>query len=135
MQLESVYRSAKIVANICVYAATDKNKPIAIIVPVESALKALAEQNGIPGNSLEELVHNEKLNRIVLKELQDAGRQGKLSGVEIIDGVVMADEEWTTANVGLLLPNNPLLPLLTRFFVGYGHGGAEDPKESDLEQV
>ena len=44
-------------------------------------------------------MHSEKLNGIVLKELQAAGRQGGLVGVEIVDGVVLADEEWTTANV------------------------------------
>lgn len=33
------------------------------------------------------------------KELQSAGKQGGLGGIEIIDGVVMADEEWTAANV------------------------------------
>jgi long-chain acyl-CoA synthetase len=102
-QLESVYRSATVIANICVYAATDKQKPIAIIVPAEPALKKLAAENGIEGNGLEDLVHNKKLNRIVLKELQNAGRGGDLSGVEIIDGVVMADEEWTSANVSLYL--------------------------------
>lgn len=85
--------------NICVHAASDKNKPIAIIVPAEPALKKLASQNGIEGNSLEELVHNKKLNSIVLKELQAAGKQGGLNGIEIIDGVVMADEEWNAANV------------------------------------
>lgn len=85
--------------NICVYAASDKNKPIAIIVPAEPALKKLAKQNGIEGDTVEELVHNKKLNQIVLKELQAAGRQGGLTGIEIIDGVVMADEEWNAANV------------------------------------
>ena len=44
-------------------------------------------------------MHSEKLNGIVLKELQAAGRQGGLAGIEIIDGVVLADEEWTAANV------------------------------------
>lgn len=39
------------------------------------------------------------MNRIVLKELQAAGKSGGLAGIEIIDGVVMADEEWTAANV------------------------------------
>jgi len=39
------------------------------------------------------------LNRIVLKELQATGKSGGLAGIEIIDGVVMADEEWTAANV------------------------------------
>lgn len=85
--------------NICVHAASDRNKPIAIIVPAEPALKKLAKNNGIDGETLEELVHNKKLNSIVLKELQAAGRQGGLSGIEIIDGVVMADEEWNAANV------------------------------------
>ena len=92
-------------ANICVYAASDKNKPIAIIVPAEPALKKLASDNGIEGNGLEDLVHSKKLNDIVLKELQGAGRRGGLAGIEIIDGVVLADEEWTTANVSTLEAN------------------------------
>ena len=98
-QLESIYRSATIVANICVYAATDRAKPIAIIVPAEPALKSLAHGNGIEGHGIGDLVHNQKLNVIVLKELQAAGKQGGLSGIEIIDGVVMADEEWNPQNV------------------------------------
>jgi len=88
------------VANICVYAASDKNKPVAIIVPAEPALKKLASDNGIEGNGLEDLVHSKKLNGVVLKELRDAGKRGGLAGIEIIDGVVLADEEWTAANVG-----------------------------------
>lgn len=98
-QLESVYRSATVVANICAYAALDQFKPIAIIVPAEPALKKLAQANGIKGDSLEELVHDSKLNTIVLKELQAAGKRGGLQGIEIIEGVVLADEEWTPQNV------------------------------------
>ncbi|KAK3044625.1 hypothetical protein LTS18_000785 [Coniosporium uncinatum] len=97
-KLESVYRSAEVVANICVYAATDKNKPIAIIVPAEPALKKLGSENGCSGESIEQLVHDEKLQGVVLKQLQDAGRKGGLQGIEIIDGVVMSDEEWTPQN-------------------------------------
>ena len=99
VQLESVYRSAKVVGNICVHAQPDKNKPIAIIVPVEAPLKKLAEQNGVKGETLEELVHDKKIQGAVLKELQSAGRTAGLAGIEIIDGVVLADEEWTAANV------------------------------------
>lgn len=101
--MESIYRSATVVANICVYAASDKPKPIAIIVPAEPALKKLAEENGIEGNGIEDLVHNKKLNSIVLKEMQAAGRGGGLTGMEIIDGVVMSDEEWNSANVSTLI--------------------------------
>jgi long-chain acyl-CoA synthetase len=98
-KLESIYRSAHVVGNICIYAAPDQAKPVAIIVPVEAALLELAKSNGIQGESLESLVHNEKLNSIVLKELQAAGKAGGLRGFEIIDGVVLSDEEWTPQNV------------------------------------
>ncbi|KAE8329120.1 hypothetical protein BDV39DRAFT_172578 [Aspergillus sergii] len=97
-KLESVYRSSPLVGNICVYAAQDQDKPIAIIVPVEAALKKLAHENGIEGDTLETLVHNEKLKGIVLKQLQTAGRAGGLKGIEIINGVVLSDEEWTPQN-------------------------------------
>lgn len=98
-KLESVYRSSPVVGNICVYAAQDQYKPIAVIVPVEMVLKKIAHENGIKGDTLGTLVHNEKLNKIVLQQLQAAGRAGGLRGIEIIDGVVLSDEEWTPHNV------------------------------------
>jgi long-chain acyl-CoA synthetase len=98
-KLESVYRASHVVANICIYAAEDQIKPIAIIVPVEVTLQKLAKENGIEVKSLETLVHNEDLKSIVLKELQNAGRSGNLRGIEIIDGVVLSDEEWNPQNV------------------------------------
>lgn len=107
-KLESIYRSATVVANICVFADDSKAKPIAIIVPAEPALKKLAQANGIEGSTLEELVHNKKLNGAVLKELQNAGRAGGLAGIEIIEGVVLSDEEWTPQNVRVPLISNLL---------------------------
>lgn len=103
-KLESIYRSAHVVANICVYAEESKAKPIAIIVPAEPALKKLASSTGVEGGTLEELVHNKKLNSAVLKELQSAGRAGGLAGIEIIEGVVLSDEEWTPQNVSFHVP-------------------------------
>ena len=61
-------------------------------------MKKLADQNGIEGHGREDLVHNDKLNVIVLKELQAAGKKGGLNGIEIIEGVVMTEEEWTPQN-------------------------------------
>lgn len=103
-QLESIYRSTNVVGNICVYASPDKSKPIAIVVPNEANLKTLAKQNGVEGNSLEELVHDEKLNSIVLRDMQAQGKKSGLSGIEIIEGVVLSDEEWTPQNVGTAEP-------------------------------
>lgn len=122
-KLESVYRSAPITANICVYAQSDKTKPIAIIVPAEPALKKLAADNKVEGGSIEELVHNKKLNSAVLKELQSAGKAGGLQGIEIIEGVVMSADEWTPANVSFLFRLYRKRHRLTS--AGSDHGGSE----------
>lgn len=61
-------------------------------------MKKLAADSHIDGE-LEQLVHDQKLNSIVLKELIAAGRKGGLAGAELIQGVVMSDEEWTPQNV------------------------------------
>lgn len=98
-KLESIYRAATVVANICVYADQQRTKPVAIIVPAEPALKKLAESIGAKGSSIEEWVHDKKVQSAVLKEMQQAGKAGGLSGIEIIEGVVLSDEEWTPANV------------------------------------
>lgn len=97
-KLESIYRSVTVVANICVYADQSKTKPIAIIVPAEPALKKIAADLGLQGEHLEELIHEPKINSTILKQLQDAGRKGGLASFEIIDGVVLADEEWNPQN-------------------------------------
>ncbi|EEH16736.2 hypothetical protein PABG_06823 [Paracoccidioides brasiliensis Pb03] len=98
-KLESVYRSVGFVANICVYAAPDKAKPIAIVVPAEPALKKLAAENGIVKvQGLHELVHDKKLRQVALQNMQAAGRKAGLTGLEIIDGVVLVDELWTPQN-------------------------------------
>ena len=102
-KLESTYRSNALVGNICVYADSNKNKPIAIIVPAEPALKKLAEESGIEGTGLEDLSHNKKLNGIVLEKILATGKQQGLQGIEMLDGIVMADEEWNPANVSIHL--------------------------------
>ena len=100
-KLESIYLSTAVVARLCVYAAQDKSKPVALVVPVEAALQKLATANGLKAGSIEEMVHDKKLNDVVLKEIQKQGKEGGLAGIEIIEGVVLVDEEWTAENVSL----------------------------------
>lgn len=66
---------------------------------METALKSLAKQNNIDGDSLETLSNDKRVNHIALKEIQDVGRKGGLTGIEIIDGLVLAKDEWTPQNV------------------------------------
>ena len=101
-KLESVYRSCPVVGNICVHAAQDKNKPIAIVVPNEAALKQLASENGVTGQGLEDLCHDDKVRSAVLKDMLGVGKKGGLTGIEMLEGVVLSDEEWTPQNVSYL---------------------------------
>ncbi|KAF7888042.1 uncharacterized protein EAF02_002583 [Botrytis sinoallii] len=78
-KLESVYRSATIVANICIYASISETHPIAIVVPAEPALKTLAESIGVEGHGIGDLVHNESINREVLKQMQTVGKRAGLA--------------------------------------------------------
>ncbi|KAK2787583.1 long-chain fatty acid-CoA ligase [Emmonsiellopsis sp. PD_33] len=97
-KLESVYASVGVVANICVYAAADRAKPMALVVPAEPALEKLARENGIKGQGLEGLAHDKRLRRIVLQDMQSVGRKAGLTGLEIIEAVVLVDEPWTPQN-------------------------------------
>jgi long-chain acyl-CoA synthetase len=131
-KLESVYRSATVVANICVYADQQRTKPIAIIVPAEPALKKLADRIGVEGSGIEDLAHNSKVQAAVLKELQQAGRAGGLSGIEIIEGVVLADDEWTPQNVSILLTSSLCERMLISLATGYFRSKAQ-PKRHPQE--
>ncbi|KAF2676481.1 acetyl-CoA synthetase-like protein [Lentithecium fluviatile CBS 122367] len=98
-KLESVYRASSVVANICVYAAPDKDKPIAIIFPAEPALKRFASERGFKGSTdLEHLCENSEMKGLVLEDLRKVGRQAQLSSIELLGGVVMDNEEWTPQN-------------------------------------
>ncbi|KAI9830696.1 MAG: long-chain fatty acid-CoA ligase [Phylliscum demangeonii] len=97
-KLESIYRAVPVVANICVYANGNQAKPVAIIVPAEPALKKLAAEHGIEGHGIEDLASNPKMQAIVARELQAAGRRAGLSPIELVEGVVMDDVEWTPQN-------------------------------------
>lgn len=138
-KLESVYRSCPVVGNICVYAATDQNRPVAIIVPIEAALLKLAKQHGIEGDTVESLVHNEKLKSVVLKELQDVGKRSGLAGLEIIQGVVLSDEEWNAQNVSPL-PESFYICNMGNSYANGMHTGfyfcrPEDPTQEDPDNL
>lgn len=100
-KLESVYRSCPYVNNICVYADPQKAKPVALIQPHEVNVKKLAQDLGVASDDLETIAHNPKVQAAILKDLIAVGKRGGLIGIEIIDGVVVAGDEWTPQS-GLL---------------------------------
>ena len=103
-KLESVYRSCAVVANLCAYASPEHAKPVAIVCPVEAALRELAQEHGIAAGkdvSVDTLCADPDLRTHVLRALHAVGRKGGLAGIELVDAVILADTEWTPENVSL----------------------------------
>jgi long-chain acyl-CoA synthetase len=107
VQLESIYRAANIVSNICIFASPTRSKPIAIVIPDRKLLQRLALANNIAARPHEQLIHVVDIRELVLKELQSVGKKAGLASFEIIEGVVLVDEEWSSQN-GLLTPAQKL---------------------------
>ncbi|CCH46070.1 Long chain fatty acyl-CoA synthetase [Wickerhamomyces ciferrii] len=100
-KLESVYRSNTYVANICVYADQDHAKPVGIVVPNENAIRSLALELGLIKNENEDIhkaLHDSKLTNKVLNALLSTAKSQGLNGIELIQGLVLSDEEWTPQN-------------------------------------
>lgn len=100
-KLESVYRSNAYVANICVYADENKVKPVGIIVPNHAALVKLAKSMNIMKSDekdIEPYLHNKKLQKAVYEDMIKTGKKQGLVGIELLQGAVFFDDEWTPQN-------------------------------------
>ncbi|KAK0385329.1 hypothetical protein NLU13_7805 [Sarocladium strictum] len=94
-KLETVYRGSQLVLNIMVEASPEHSRPLAVITPVEAVLAEKAKEIGVDAHSMH---HNDKIRKIVLKDLQNLAKQSGLVGMEIVANVVITDEEWTPQN-------------------------------------
>ncbi|RAL61798.1 hypothetical protein DID88_002861 [Monilinia fructigena] len=79
-KLESVYRAATVVANICIYVSSSETHPSPSSFP-----RSPPSRNSPSPLELIVMV-------LMIRE------EGRVGGMEIIQGVVLADEEWTTVN-------------------------------------
>ncbi|KAL9608119.1 MAG: hypothetical protein Q9167_007026 [Letrouitia subvulpina] len=85
--LETIYRSSPLLANICICALPSRHKPLAIVVLAPTALESLSATEDDPD-----------LHNLLLASLQQTGKTGGLAGIEIIDRLIVAKEEWTAQN-------------------------------------
>ena len=85
------------------YADPNRYKPIAIVVPAEATLSKFVAAKGLApaDTSLESLVQDKKVVDSVYAELLAVGKRGGLTGIEVIQGLVLVPEEWTPENVHL----------------------------------
>lgn len=95
-KLEAVYRGSRYVNNMMVYADSEHARPIAVICPNEKELASKAADLGVGEHRMHS---DEKVRGAVLKDLLAAGKQAGLSGMELVAGVLIVDDEWTPANV------------------------------------
>ncbi|CAO3622760.1 unnamed protein product [Mucor hiemalis] len=102
-KLESVYKTALGVSNVCVYGDSLQARPVAIVMPIKATLKELAKKNNIDinGKSFEELCNIPDLRKAFLGELQKQAKSASLKPSEIIHDVYLTHEEWSSEN-GLL---------------------------------
>lgn len=63
--------------------------------PVAAALQRISEQVGEGNASHEAICKSDKVRAAVLAEIQAAGKQNGLQGIELIQDVVLSEEEWT----------------------------------------
>ncbi|GAA5890615.1 hypothetical protein JCM16303_006674, partial [Sporobolomyces ruberrimus] len=100
--LESKYKSSQMVTNICVHADSNANKPMAIIVPNEQAVRKLASEQSLlesPDSAeWKEVCQNEKVQKAVLNEMNSVGKKAGLKPIETLQCVILSPEEWTPQN-------------------------------------
>ncbi|CAO3598080.1 unnamed protein product [Absidia cylindrospora] len=100
-KLESVYKSCLFVNNLCVYADSFLAKPVALVVPVESAVRKWATDNNVAEKDWEKLCLEPSVRKAVLAALLAQAKDAGLKPAEILFDIHLCHEDWTTDN-GLL---------------------------------
>lgn len=102
-KLEAIYRGSVYVNNLMIFGDSSQPRPIAIITPNEKALADLAKSLNVDHDAMH---HSEAVREAVHRDLVIAGKKAGLSGLEIISGVVIVEEEWTPPSVSHPFPGS-----------------------------
>lgn len=95
-KLESLYKTCLLVSNLCVIADPLYAFPIAIVCPVEKELVSLVPEAATL--SFEQLVKDPRVKKAAMKKILAAGRVGGLKGAELLGGIELVADEWTSVN-------------------------------------
>lgn len=101
-RLESIYKSCRLVVNLCVHASPSAVQPMAIIIPHERNIRAATDADS-RALSFSDLCADPGVRRSILRECNDIGRRAGLRPFELLAAVVLTPEEWTPEN-GLVTP-------------------------------
>lgn len=98
-KVESVYKTCVLVENLCVHVDPLYPRPVALMVPVEKALREFVAANGIEISDWEQLCKDQRVRKLVLETLQAQAKKNGLAGAEIISNVWLCNDLWTTEMV------------------------------------
>jgi len=93
-KLEGVFSRSKYIAQIWVYGDSTKFALVAVAYPDPETLLPWAKENGLPADMVA-LCKNKKVQDMILKDINDVGRQAKLRGFELIQRVLLTPEEFS----------------------------------------
>ena len=86
------------VANLCVHATSESQKPIVILFPHEVYLReALAANADLPASDtdLHQLCRDPVVQEFYLRDLQAIAKKCGSRSIDVVQGVVLIPEEWT----------------------------------------
>jgi len=96
-KIETALVTHPLVDNICAYGNSHFNYVVALVVPNEKQLKAIANENGIPPETLTwmDLCKNARLRGVVEKMLEEYATKNGLGHTEIPKHVFLSNFAWT----------------------------------------
>lgn len=83
-KLESVYKSASLVNNLCIHADSAANRPMAIVLPHEKNLTIFCQETGLgEGKEFSELCSDEGVREAIMKDLTAMGKKAGFKPLEV----------------------------------------------------
>ena len=92
------YKTSHYVANLCVHATSESQKPIVILFPHEVHLREMLTANAsLPAldTDIHKLCEDAAVKEFYLKDLQAIAKKNGFKAIEVVQGVVLSPEEWT----------------------------------------
>jgi len=95
--LEGVFIRSKYVLQIWVYGNSFKPKLVSVVVPDPDVVFPWAKENGLEPN-MQELVKNDKLNKLIFDDLTKTAKDAKLHGFEYVKAIFLVAEPFSPDN-------------------------------------
>lgn len=100
-KLEAVYKTCTLCQNVCVYADPEYGFAVAVVCASLSDLSEFAREKGlIKEDHLEmcDLIEFKECKEEVFKMMIETGRKAGFRGSELLGGIILSPEEWTSQN-------------------------------------